>query len=79
MEMTEDEAKTKWCPMVRSSDLEKDVDNCYIKDRNPTYSRCIASDCMMWRLSARHYLDDVPPKSPIQGYCGLAGTAGTAK
>ena len=71
--MTEDEAKTKWCPMVRSSDADQTVDNAYISDRNPSYSRCIGSDCMMWRLFERHYLDNVPPKSSIQGYCGLAG------
>ena len=67
--MTEDEAKTKWCPMVRSSDLEKDVDNCYIKDRNPTYSRCIGSDCMMWRWELDVRFAEM---SKTDGHCGLA-------
>ena len=79
--MTEDEAKTKWCPMVRfiavSSHLNGGAQFIHSNrnDIDTTKRYCIGSDCMMWRLSERHYLDNVPPKSPIQGYCGLAGAA----
>lgn len=57
--MTEEEAKTKWCPMVSCNGEDKGkytpAGNCEIKiggtnlDRNPIYARCIASDCMMWK------------------------------
>jgi hypothetical protein len=33
--ITEQEAKTKWCPMVRSAPNEA--------------AHCVASNCMMWR------------------------------
>lgn len=67
--MTEDEAKTKWCPMVRSSDTDQTVDNAYISDRNPSYSRCIGSDCMMWRWKLDVRFAET---SKTDGYCGLA-------
>lgn len=68
MILTEDEAKTKWCPMGRrwtagpSGAATTNVGAC-----------CIASGCMMWRrLSA---LDEngrmMTPE--VHGYCGLAG------
>lgn len=68
--MTEDEAKTKWCPMVRyqgGQPLNRDA--CY--DLKGTH--CIGSDCMMWR----DLFDDQPYASDatrrVRGYCGLAG------
>ncbi len=69
--MTEQEAKTKWCPqaaivttmaavsdrlIVTASDLEKGT-------------HCLASDCMMWRFTEDTYLD----KPNYFGYCGLGG------
>ena len=58
--MTEEEAKTKWCPMVRimfrqdggganswTHDNPKGEINAYA--RMPEQSRCIGSGCMMWR------------------------------
>lgn len=60
--MTEEEAKTKWCPMIRTGMVAGMAVNHHV-DMQPggqgvyDETRCIASDCMMWRDS----------------YCGLAG------
>ena len=50
MKMTEEEAKTKWCPMVRLEGQYEGETAC-----NRSYSgdiadaaKCIASNCMMW-------------------------------
>ena len=41
--MTEEEARTKWCPHVRFPDAG---------NRSEYYnSKCIASDCMMWKIA----------------------------
>ena len=74
--MTEDEAKTKWCPMVRAGNEA----GCNRKDAT---DKCIASDCMMWRTSCTRYFDkgkyyDRDETGTGQwvetgGYCGLAG------
>lgn len=71
--MTEEEAKTKWCPMVRTSSggLIGNRDNAH--DGQLTSfddgSRCIGSACMMWRSGATVKGDP----SGSYGYCGLAG------
>lgn len=53
MRVTEQEAKTKWCPQVRASQGVGDANACNAGtsegDRVPTYSRCVGSECMMWR------------------------------
>ena len=69
MILTEEGAKTKWCPCARQS-----------QSNDATYNRssdsgvnCIASACMAWRW---HTTFDVITGEPIQdgkGYCGLAG------
>ena len=74
--MTEDEAKTKWCPKAITADVETSTQgNRHIiakdpfVDNNPFYSRCIASECMMWRwVTPAPNLTDLP----THGYCGLA-------
>ena len=76
--MTEEEAKTKWCPMVR---FHKGMDGDVYCSR-PTGTAtddsalCIASDCMMWRYVDYEYVipNSVPPssKGKLEGYCGLA-------
>ena len=61
--MTEEDAKKRWCPMVRVNYANlTDVGHA----RAEMSSRCIGSGCMMWRTSD-HYDD-------ASGYCGLAGT-----
>lgn len=82
--MTEDEAKTKWCPwarvpllMVHSLAANRDIPvngNPHI----PTAALCIASGCMAWRATDPEYAPQPPddPNDPVAqpaGYCGLAG------
>lgn len=73
--MTEEEAKTKWCPMVRKTMWYDQV--------------CLASGCMMWRWEPYGEwcirLQDSKQSSPNMdmnermillprnGYCGLGG------
>ncbi len=62
--MTEDEAKTKWCPF---------------RDNRPHWypsdtPLCVASECMAWRVSQpakpeTHTMSEVKAR----GHCGLAG------
>ena len=78
--MTEDDAKTKWCPMAK-----------HPLGRATDLTRCIASDCMMWRpdwnqegLALNPLSEDHPDfiegvndcevaEYPTEGYCGLGG------
>jgi len=62
--MTEDEARTKWCPHRRY--LRNGLAADFQKQEQVS---CIASDCMMWR--ARDVV--VGQKYVPGGYCGLAG------
>jgi hypothetical protein len=55
--MTEEEAKTKWCPMVRDVHLSA-------ASLNVGSGYCKASACMMWRW--------FPDSVYRDGYCGLA-------
>ena len=73
--MTEEEAKEKWCPhMFPYMDGQKSSGhNCYADDyetRHTDATKCMASDCMMWR---RTKLDAVRVLGEVSGYCGLAG------
>jgi hypothetical protein len=72
--MTEDEAKTKWCPMTTPF-----VTAPQIVSQEGGFN-CIGSDCMMWRATdnecrpqAQLPSDASVPKSFPAGYCGLAG------
>lgn len=72
--MTEDEAKTKWCPFVRAV-LPGTTLPAGNRGVGPDGTegvkgaRCIASACMAWRWDER--TDYAPVR---QGYCGLAGS-----
>ena len=73
MQLTEDEARQRWCPMVRvegnnrvhntKSDGYENADNNY---------RCIGSSCMAWREYEIAFAHGEIPKEH-RGYCGLAG------
>ena len=61
MLLTEEEAKTKWCPMVRAVAIRggtfgspEPIGNRIAADQNelPKVTQCIASGCMMWRQHA---------------------------
>lgn len=62
--MTEEEAKKKWCPMVRFSPLNRDDNTYYSTTTREGGGNCIGSDCMMWK---RTY------ENTTNGYCGLGG------
>ena len=63
MEVSEQETREKWCPMVR---IIVDPHNRLTTNRELGKKaggfNCIASDCMMWRIDR-----------PNVGYCGLGG------
>jgi hypothetical protein len=81
--MTEEQAKLKWCPMVRPGSPQRADD-----------FGCVGSNCMMWRWAEKpnpEWKPDTnqmwPPRDPrfeppmmicheTEGYCGLAGRAG---
>lgn len=87
--LTEQDARQKWCPMVRNaapsdSEAAGTAGNRYGGEAtHPTHS-CIASDCMMWRKTGQigigprgekrdRDLDGLTRWIDV-GYCGLAGS-----
>jgi hypothetical protein len=83
--MTEQEAKTKWCPMVRHVGPKAPLDSTPPDAVHNNGAYCKGSQCMMWRWEP-HRLGDNPtitvhsdgrstsddPK-PMSGGCGLPG------
>jgi len=88
MGVTEEEAKTKWCPHVRSSSYGINSHG----ERAPKAYNCIASGCMMWVQDSSYWAKDgrrVPIDSDefnnyltpedggletvCEGHCGLGG------
>jgi len=71
--MTEEEAKTKWCPMVRPGRNRNFIDE---KDAFND-SLCIGSDCMMWRTYPKEVVEwdmwgkALAYKEQEGGYCSL--------
>jgi hypothetical protein len=73
MQITEEEARQRWCPVVRvdgSNRVHNTLQDGFV-NADLSY-RCIASECMAWRehhieLSHGH-VDHTK-----RGYCGLAG------
>ena len=63
--MTEEQAKTKWCPMVRVGDGS----GCNRNHLFESYDKCIASDCMMWVPERRSKEGSMTVVDG--GHCGL--------
>ena len=73
--MTEEEAKSKWCPHVRSYQGGWNVGS---TDRVPKQALCIGSRCMAWRWVQDELTNFVANGKTVvtpseHGYCGLAG------
>jgi hypothetical protein len=66
--MTEEEAKTKWCPMWRIGQVSDLRGSTAVN--NHSAAKCIGSDCMMWRTKPI-VVDG--KYAGYEGYCGLAG------
>ena len=67
--MTENEAKTKWCPMARK--LAHSGDDGFVacnRDADGGLAACIASECMWWMWDCK----DLGPASQDEGHCGAA-------
>ena len=63
MILTEDQAKTKWCPEVR---LIEDHGKNILNNRGELGDvLCLASGCMAWRWATGEH--------KAKGYCGRAG------
>jgi hypothetical protein len=83
--MTEDEAKTKWCPQFQVSIAggpagQMQRDTWRDKSNRPLEGggKCLASACMAWRWQPNWGESPENPAActelpPIKGYCGLAG------
>lgn len=77
--MTEDEAKTKWCPFARVMLFEPEPGaGNHAVNRTTMDCHCIGSACMAWRAEAGIVVpaDSVTPEMLARkagGYCGLAG------
>lgn len=79
--MTEDEAKTKWCPQTLATTWV-DADHAYTKTAGTC---CLDFACMAWRwsgeviwseMSKAWLAKDVPEDAKTnaaKGYCGLGG------
>jgi hypothetical protein len=86
MTVTEEEARKLWCPMVRYQPLPYNWIRTITQKRTSwlntsatnTGSRCIASDCMMWRwndktLSPEGHFGTYTITDYTHGHCGLGG------
>lgn len=81
--MTEAEAREKWCPMARwkfstmsdspASNREGSHDGPSTNSSLIAGTRCIASDCMMWRTDHANTLHGPQGVTTHSGFCGLAG------
>ena len=60
--MTEDQARDKWCPFVRTDSIPVH------RLRWAGEMRCVGSECMAWRTEWR----GLGGEETEDGYCGLA-------
>lgn len=82
--MTEEEAKTKWCPFSSSRVIQRPTapEEAYVAailepETNQPSTLCIASSCMAFRWMPERLIrtmDELEPVKTIQhGFCGLVG------
>ena len=67
--MTEEEAKTKWCPAADNSKCDRYAEMKTF-DSAPE-NCCIASDCMAWRQIKKPTTNTLNDNYDGTGYCGL--------
>lgn len=72
--MTEDEARTKWCPLAREHS-----GNRFANGISTPGALCIGSACMAWRWDAAEAREGEYPTSPRKvimtgGHCGAFGS-----
>ena len=75
MILTEDEAKTKWCPFARESYSADHKGGVATATANRftglnDYSRCIASQCMAWRWHTKAFFSVSWPGGTDGAYMG---------
>lgn len=80
--MTEEEAKTKWCPFSRDVTGAAMAMASFNRPFGPDYAasatcHCIGSACMAWRATDNEAGPSLPldpfPGMKAAGFCGLAG------
>jgi hypothetical protein len=79
--LTEDEAKTKWCPFVRVTGCGSNAGSAEWHTNRPSFAevhdkgfdRCIGSACMAWRRAIRPAGPGGQMEKDLGGFCGLAG------
>lgn len=72
MSVTEEEAKTKWCPEARASNNgEQPVTINRSYNAPDPDCLCIGSACMAWRWKLQTRFDE--EREGKLGYCGKAG------
>lgn len=80
---TENEARKLWCPMARiqngthnpAAAYNRLIDFAEYTSALPAMSLCIASDCAMWRWTAKPVINQDGSRNetfPAEGCCGLA-------
>lgn len=66
--MTEEDAKTKWCPFVRFVSVNNRGESETSIPRNPPITACIGSACMAWRWKNDYERRwDLPKDKPPEG------------
>lgn len=77
--MTEEEAKTKWCPFSRTgaySDRGQMTAVSINRDPRKEVAEgclCLASGCAVWKWGVEIKMGRGVYKSKTEGHCGLAG------
>jgi len=71
--MTEDEAKQKWCPMVRTDIIDiTAIDISGLNRIRLNTNNCIGSACMMWEQHAPYYRNGTKMTS-MEGFERMRG------